>query len=306
MAAICVCFLCGIGSAAFVWDVVPRPSSVAIRVDGDLVLINAVVTDEHGTPVPNLDQGRFRLLEDGHEETIKYCMGQDGPVSIGLVLDTSRSMGDTLDAVKKAAIRFINTGNPSDEYFLLAFRNQPQIIVPFTSDADRLMLAIGSVDAGGSTALLDALYLAMQEVRRGKYPRKALLVLSDEIDNHSRYSKQETRRLAQEADYPVYAMNLWQPPRSGNRYAIQRQDPGLLEEIARPTGGRTLTVRELRRLIPTAELISAEIRHEYVLAYTPSNRQMDGKLRHVRLRVDPTEVHHFKVSYRSAYRAPLQ
>jgi Ca-activated chloride channel family protein len=303
---LCIGYLATLMEATFVMAVGPPPTSGTIRVESDLVLINAVVTDEHGTPVSDLDRRRFRIFEDGREQTIKYCVGEDGPVSIGLVLDTSGSMGDKLDAVKRAAIRFVDAGGPFDEYFLLTFRDSPEIVVAFTNDAVRITKTIASADAGGSTALLDGIYLGLQEVAKGRYPRRALLVISDGKENHSRYSERETRKLVQEVNYPLYAINLWQPSSSGNRYAIQRTDPGLLEEIARPTGGRTLAVRDLRKLVPTAERVAAAIRHEYVLGYVPSNHQLDGKLRHVRISIDPLNGHQLKISYRTSYTAPLQ
>ena len=242
----------------------PEPN---IRVHSHLVLINAIVTDQHGTPVTEVASSRFHLFEDGLEQTILYCVSEDSPVSVGLVLDTSGSMGEKLAAMKKAAIQFVRAANPTDEFFLVIFRDRPEVVVPFTSDTQRLISEIESAEAGGSTALLDAFYVALQETRRGYNSRKALLVISDGMDNHSRYSKREVKKLAQEVDFPVYTINMWEPARSGNRYAIQRRDPGLLEEIAAPTGGRSFAAREVRKLISLAERISLELRHEYVLGY---------------------------------------
>ena len=155
----------------------PRPSTANIRVRSDLVPINALVTDVHGAVVTDLDATRFHLFDEGNEQFIKYCASEDSPVSVGLILDTSGSMGDKLSALRKAAVQFVSAANPSDEYFLLEFRDRPQVVVPFTSDTDRLITAVDSIEAGGSTALLDAVYLALREIRRGSNPRKALLVI---------------------------------------------------------------------------------------------------------------------------------
>ena len=284
-----------------------RPPKPNIRVNSDLVLINASITDSHGTPVTDIAPSRFHLFEDGHEQTITYCVSEDSPVSIGLVLDTSGSMGDKLAAMKKAAIRFVRAANPSDEFFLVIFRDRPEIVGPFTSDTHRLISEIESSEAGGSTALLDAFYLALQETRRGYYSRKALLVISDGMDNHSRYSNREVKRLAQEVDFPVYTINMWKPDRSGNRYAIQRRDPGLLEEIAAPTGGRSFAVRDSKELIAVAERIGSEIRHQYVLGYSsPPDHHRDRTFRRVSVRVASPGGPKLRISHRSGYFADIE
>jgi VWFA-related protein len=282
-----------------------RDHAPNIRVRSDLVLVNAVVTDAHGVPVTDLDASRFRLFEEGIEQFISYCASEDSPISIGLVLDTSGSMKDKLSALKRAAIQFVREANPSDEYFLLEVRDRPEVLVPFTSSTDRLISAIDSVEAGGSTALLDAIYLALQEVRHGKNPRQALLVISDGMDNHSRYSARETRRLALESDVPIYVINVWEPPRSGTRYAMQPRDPGLLEEMSAPTGGRSFVVRDLKELTATAELIGSEIRHEYVLGYVPAKRSAEARFRHVRVQVESSGGQGLKISHRSGYFPPI-
>lgn len=145
--------------AAMAQETALRPPKSNIRVNSDLVLINASITDSHGTPVTDIAPSRFHLFEDGIEQTIRYCVSEDSPVSIGLVLDTSGSMGDKLAGVKKAAMQFVRAANPWDEFFLLIFRDRPEIVVPFTSDTQRLISEIESAEAGGSTALLDAFYL---------------------------------------------------------------------------------------------------------------------------------------------------
>jgi len=193
-----------------------QPSTPNIRVQSDLLLINTLVTDAHGAVITDLDATRLHLFEDGHEQTLKYCGIEESPVSIGLVLDTSASMGDNLNAVKKAASEFVRAANLADEYFIIGFGVLPQVLVPFTSDAGRLISAIDSMQPGGSTALVDAVHLAVSEIRNASHPRTALLVMSDGMDNHSRYSARETKRLALEADSAIYIINLWHPPTSGN------------------------------------------------------------------------------------------
>jgi len=284
----------------------PRPMPADLRVDSDLVLINALVTDSRGRPITGLNVSHFRLYEDGKEQTIKLCSSEDVPVSIGLVLDTSGSMGDKLDLLKKAAIQFVHAANPADQYFVVQFQARPEIAIPFTTDTERLLESINRIEAGGSTALFDAIRLAVNEMRHALYPRKALLIVTDGIDNHSRYTERETKRLLSEVDFPIYGINLWRPQLSGNRYAIQRQDPATLETLLPRTGGRVFAVRDVKKLATTTALIGEEIRYEYVLGYAPSVHQHDGKVHRVKVSLQPSVGRPLMISHRSGYQAPVQ
>jgi Ca-activated chloride channel family protein len=283
-----------------------RSRSIDIHVQSDLVLINASVTDSRGRPIIDLDASRFHILEDGKEQVIKSCSGEDVPVSIGLVLDTSGSMSAKVGLLKQAAIQFVRAANPYDGYFLVEFQQTPRVVLPFTTDIDQVLEAIGRMEAGGSTPLFDAVHLAVGEMRHSSYPRKALLIVSDGIENHSRYTQRETTRLISEVDFPIYTINLWERQRDGNRYAIQRRDPAVLETISTPTGGRDYPVLDLKKLASTTDLISLAIRHEYVLGYAPSDRRYDGKLHKVTVKVEPSPGQHFKISNRAGYYDPIR
>jgi Ca-activated chloride channel family protein len=249
------------------------------------------------------DASGFHLFEDGQEEVVKSCSPEDAPVSIGLVLDTSGSMAGKLNLMKKAAIQFVRAANPADEYFLVEFQASPHIVLPFTFDTDQVLESIGQIEAGGAKALFDAVHLAVNEMRRANLPRKALLIVSDGMNNNSMYTQWETSRLVSEVDFPIYTVNLWQRQQDRNRYAIQRRDPGVLETISTPTGGRDYSVRDLKKLASTTELISLEIRHEYILGYAPSRRSYDGKFHKVRVKIEPLPGQHFKITNREGYYA---
>jgi len=281
----------------------PRSGVADIRIHSDLVLINALVTDRRGRVITGLDASRFRLFEDGQEQVVKYCVSEDAPVSIGLVLDTSGSMGDKLDLLKQGAIQFVQAANPADEYFVVEFQSRPQVVIPFTIATDQVFRELAHIQAGGSTALFDAVQVAVHEMKKAAYSRKALLIVSDGMDNHSRHSERSTRRLVSEIDFPIYAINVWQP-QYGNRYAIQRRDPETLESISAPTGGRAFAVRDLKKLPAVTELISLEIRHEYVLGYVPPNRDSNGEFHKVRINVPMGE--RLRISNRAGYYAREQ
>jgi VWFA-related protein len=284
----------------------PNPYGTPINVtDSDLVLINTLVTDVQGRPITGLDASKFRLTEDGKERVVRYCVSEDVPVSIGLVLDTSGSMSGKLAMLKQAAVQFVRAGNPADEYFLIEIRDRPRMVLPSTADLEHVTQSIRGLAAGGSTALLDALHVAVSELRRSANPRKALLIISEGLDNHSRHTEKETMRLVSEVDFPIYTINDYRPP-SGNRYAIQWRDTGVLELISAPTGGRAFTVRDPKKLASVAELINSEIRHEYVLGYVPSNRASDGKFHRVHVGVGPSSGTRYRISNRAGYRAPFR
>jgi Mg-chelatase subunit ChlD len=169
-----------------------------ISVDADLVLINAFVTDRHGRAITGLDASSFRLFEDGQEQVVTHCVSEDAPVSVGFVLDTSGSMDSRVELLKRAATRFVQAANPADEFFVVEFEARPRVAVPFTTDTNQVLEAIGRIKAGGSTALLDAVLLAVATMHWATRPRRALLIVSDGMDNHSRYNEKETKRLVSE------------------------------------------------------------------------------------------------------------
>lgn len=147
--------------------------------------------------------------------------------------------------------------------------------------------------------------MGISHIRQSNNPRKALLLISDGLDNHSRYTERETRKLISELGVPIYAIDLYEPP-SGNRYAISRRDTGILEEISIPTGGRSFRVLSPNKISLVAELIAAEIRHEFILGYVPSNRERNGKFRRVHVQVNSLASKPFEISYRQGYYAPSQ
>lgn len=223
---------------------------------------------------------------------------------MGLILDTSGSMSGKIGLLKQAALQFVRTGN-EDDYFVIEFGSRPRLALPQTEDLQRVTQEIADMEAGGSTALLDALLPAVREIRHANNPRKALLLISDGLENHSRHTERETKRLLSELDFPIYTIDFYERP-SGNRYAIQRRAPEILEDISATTGGRSFRELDPKKLSFIADLIASEIRHEYVLAYAPSNRERDGKFRRVRVQVEPRAGQRFKISHRQGYYAPVK
>lgn len=282
-----------------------RPSN--IRVDKTLVLINVTVTDPLNRFVTGLEKQHFRLFEDKVEQEISQFSSEDAPISIGLVFDTSGSMGPKLQKSRQAAAEFFKTANPADEFFLVQFNDRPELAVPFTIDTDRVQSALTFTQSHGRTALLDSVYLAMHEMKKARNPRKALLIISDGGDNNSRYTETEIKNAVREADVQIFAIGIFESLGNRGRTPEEAAGPGLLNELAEQTGGREYAVENVAELPDIASKIGVELRNEYILGYTPKNRERDGKYRRVQVKLNqPRGLPPLKAYFRLGYYAPAQ
>ena len=271
----------------------PPPLSKAtiapeIRKDTSLVLVNATVTDPYGRLVTGLDQENFQVYEDGQEQEIMRFAEEDVPISIGVIFDVSGSMSDKIAKSRMAAVQFFKTANPADEFFLVDFSDRAELATPFTNSIQELQNRLLFTAARGETALLDAVYLGLTEMKAAHNARKALLIISDGGDNHSRYDESDVRRFLREADVQIYAIGLYENP--GDRSTPEEQNgPQMLQDMTDMTGGRTFNVEEqnLDDLPDIAEKISMELRNEYVLGYRPSDTVRDGKWRKIKVKLRP-------------------
>jgi len=278
-----------------------------IRIDTTLVQINVTVTDPLNRFVTNLEKEHFRLFEDKVEQTIAQFSSEDAPLSIGLVFDTSGSMGSKLQNSRRAAAQFFKTANPEDEFFLIEFNDRPEMASGFTTDTDDLQSRLTFTQSKGRTALLDGVYMAMNEMKKAHNPRKALLIISDGGDNSSRYTETEVKNAVREADVQIYAIGLYEPVASRGRTPEELMGPSLLSELAEQTGGRSFNVENQNELPDVAAKIGIELRNQYVLYYTPKNQARDGKYRHVTVKlVQPRGLPPLKAYFRLGYYAPSQ
>lgn len=278
-----------------------------LRVDTNLVLVPITVTTPMNQIVTGMEKENFRIFEDKVEQEITYFASFDAPISIGLVFDASGSMGNKLNKSRQAAAAFFKTANPEDEFFLVQFNERPQLVVPFTRDVEEIQNRLTFTQAKGRTALLDALYLAMQTLKKGRNPRKALLVISDGGDNSSRYTETEIRNLLKEADAQVYAIGIFEPIGSRGRTAEELAGPGLLSDLAEMTGGRHFPVDNLNDLPDIAAKIGLELRNQYVLGYVSKNQNRDGKYRRITVKLNqPRGLPPLRALHRQGYYAPTQ
>lgn len=285
----------------------PDTRPVDIRVNKTLVLINVTVTDPLNRFVTGLEKEHFRLFEDKVEQEISNFSSEDAPISIGLVFDTSGSMGPKLQKSRQAAAEFFKTSNPSDEFFLVQFNDRPELTVPFTTDTAKIQSALTFTQSKGRTALLDSVYLAMHEMKKAKNPRKALLIISDGGDNSSRYTETEIKNAVREADVQIFAIGIFEAMGVRGRTPEEAAGPGLLTDLAEQTGGRPYAVENVAELPDIAAKIGIELRNEYILGYTPKNRERDGKYRKVLVKLNqPRGLPPLKAFFRLGYYAPTQ
>jgi Ca-activated chloride channel family protein len=290
------------------------------RADSTLVLVPVSVTDPSNRYVLGLEKEDLRLFEDGVEQKVTHFSNEDAPLSIGLLVDTSGSMGAKLDTSRRAVAEFLKTLNAADEAFLVEFSDKAELAVPLTRDAGAIQSSMTSATSGGLTALLDAVNMGLQEMKRAKNPRKALLIISDGGDNNSRYTSTQISDLVREADVQVYAMGVFEPSlsfglssalsggsSSGRLGTAELDGPRLLSAIADQTGGRALAATNLRELPGIAERIGIELRNQYVLAYSPQNPSRDGKYRKIEVKLQqPKALPALKARWRLGYYAPTE
>jgi Ca-activated chloride channel homolog len=278
-----------------------------IRVDTTLVLIPVSVTDPMSRFVTGLDKENFKLSEDKVDQEITQFSSEDAPLSVGIVFDTSGSMGAKLQRSRQAVTQFMKTANPQDEFFLIEFNDRPEMVQTFTSETEEIQNRLTFTQAKGRTALLDGVYLAMNQMKKAHNPRKAILIISDGGDNSSRYTETEVKNAVREADVQIYAIGIFEPIASRGRTVEEMSGPGLLAEMAEQTGGRHFAVDNLAELPDVAAKIGIELRNQYLLGYSPKNAARDGKYRRVQVKlVKTTGLPQLHAMFRTGYYAPTQ
>lgn len=256
-----------------------------LHVDVDLALVNVVVTDPYNRLVTGLDSDNFRVLEDNVEQEIVNFSAEDVPISIGVIFDCSGSMSNKLGKAREAAIEFFKTANPEDEFFLVSFNERAELTSSFTGSVEDLQSRLMLTASKGRTALLDAIYLGLSQMRSAHNGKRALLILSDGGDNHSRYQESDIKRLVKEADTQLYAIGIFDPLGNRSRTMEELNGPSLLSEITEMTGGRVFAADNLNELPDIATKIGLELRNQYVLGYRPSNKAHDGRWRKIKIKL---------------------
>jgi len=266
---------------------IPFKPSQGLHIDVDLALVNVVVTDPNDRLVSGLDPDNFRVFEDNVEQEIVAFSSEDVPISIGVIFDCSGSMSNKIGKAREAAVDFLKTANPQDEFFLVSFNERAELTSDYTDRVEDLQGRMMLTAPGGRTALLDAIYLGLSQMRGARNAKRALLIISDGGDNHSRYNEGDIKRLVKEANTQLYAMGIFDSLGDRSRTVEELNGPSLLTEITTMTGGRVFAVENPSELPDIATKIGIELRNQYVLGYRPSNKAHDGRWRKIKIKLRP-------------------
>ena len=286
----------------------PYRSAMTFQVDSDLVLIPVTVTDGKGRVVAGLEKDNFTLYQDKVQQAITHFGSEDAPASIGIVFDTSDSMAPKLSKAREAVNALLTNAHPDDEFFLVNFSTEPVLLVPMTSNQEEIRNRVAALKIGGTTALLDAVGLAMSEMRDARYTRKALIIISDGDDNASHCSVHDLIQKVGQGDVLMYAIGItdssysstaWPPPPSTGS--------SLLKEITSETGGRLFEVHNLKDLPKIASRISAWLRSQYVLGYAPNSSGDNRRYHRIQVRLTkPNGFPRLHALWRLGYYAPTE
>jgi Ca-activated chloride channel family protein len=289
-------------SAVLARQTPPKSQNQTLKVDVDLVLVNATVSDMQGRMVTGLEREHFQLWEDKIEQTIDYFSSEDLPLSIGLVFDSTGSMSDKISTARDAAVTFLKTGNPEDEYFLVTFSQNARLAENFTTDISRLQNRLIFSPAKGLTPLFDAVYMGLDKMKGAENKRRALLLITDGEDNHSRYSFADVKEYVKEQDVQIFAIGIVNP---FGALAQGKTGRAIIEDLVNITGGRAFFPDSVYELEDICSKIAVELRNQYVIGYHPTNEAKDGKWRKIRLKINPPKgISGLSVRGKSGYYAP--
>src|SRR5215467_11338977 len=281
-----------------------KSQNQTLKVDVDLTLVNATVTDPLNRYVSGLEQEHFQIWEDKFEQKIEYFSSEDVPMSLGMIFDVSGSMKDKISTARDAAVTFLKTGNPDDEYFLVEFANRPEVASDFTTDVSKLQSKLIFTPAKGMTAMYDAVYVGLEKLKEGSNPKKALLLITDGEDNRSRYTFQNVKDFVKEQDVQIYAIGIvdqW-----NSQLGAGHTGRAMVEELADLTGGRAFFPDSVYELEDICTKIAVELKNQYVIGYHSANAAKDGKWRKLRLKINPPKgIQHLNVRSKSGYYAPM-
>ena len=256
-----------------------------IIVPTDLVSFFVTVSDSHGRNVTGLDKNAFTVTDDKAQQEITFFSAADAPVSIGIIFDLSGSMSeDRIKRAREALSEFFGTSDQRDEYFLVGFNSNAEVLVDRTRNPDLIERSLAGVKPHGETALFDAIRLGVERVAKGDYPRHALLLISDGDENSSRYTFKEVRRVLEESDAVLYSICVLDNIRLASKAGLRIQT--IMDGLSRVTGGRVFYSGT--KMDEAFYQIALELRHQYSIGYHPTNFANDRQWHRVKVRVTPS------------------
>jgi len=276
-------------------------SDYTLKVNANLVILSATVLNHHNALVSGLVKDDFQVYEDHVLQPIKHFSHQDIPVTVGLVIDNSGSMGPKSADVIAAGLSFAASSNPRDQIFVVNFNEHVTYglpaDIPFTDRRDQLQRALSAIHTIGETALYDAIATALDHLKKGKCDKKVLIVISDGGDNASRHNLAQVIEMAKVSTAIIYAIGIFDA-QDGD------QNPGVLKRFAKETGGEAFFPESSSEIASICEGIAHDIRNQYTLAYVPSIPKPDGGYRTVEVKASAPGRGRLSVRTRTGYSVP--
>jgi Ca-activated chloride channel family protein len=272
--------------------------TIAVKIN--LVVLHATVVDSKGILVSGLNKEDFQVFEDGVPQKIDSFSHEDIPVTVGLVVDNSGSMGPKRSEVIAAALAFARSSNPQDQMFVVTFNENVSFSLPddmpFTDQATELYTALSRIAANGMTSLYDAVAAALEHLKKGNRDKKVLIVISDGCDNASAHNLDQIMTMAGQSDAIIYTIGVFDendPDRN----------PGMLKRLAKATGGMAFLPGSVKNVVPICERIAHDIRNQYTIAYMPTNEKQDGTYRVLQVKAGTPDRRRLIVRTRAGYYA---
>jgi Ca-activated chloride channel homolog len=262
---------------------VPDDQTV-IRVDTRLVVLYCSVLDKQGKLVTNLPEKAFKVYENNVEQPIRFFKREDTPVSLGIVVDNSGSMKGKRQRVEAAAIQLVKASNPEDEVFIVNFNDDAYLDVPFTNDIGKMEEGIARIDSRGGTAMRDAISMSIDHLKQeGKKDKKVILIITDGNDTASTgVTLERLVEKAHRSEVLLYGIGILGQEDPRDRKKAQRA----VDALTKASGGAAYYPGDVNEVESLARQIAHDIRSQYVIAYSPTNQNLDGTFRAIKVVAD--------------------
>jgi Ca-activated chloride channel family protein len=279
------------------------------RTGVDVIAMNVTVTDAARHYVTDLDRQDFQIFEDGRPQQVMFFRKSSLPLALALLIDTSASMEPNIGVAQEAAVGFVRALGAEDVASVIDFDTRVQVLQDFTTDRSALERAIRKTSAGGSTALYNAVYIALKALnktigdeRLEDSRRRAIVILSDGEDTSSLLGFDEVLDLAVRSDTAIYAIGL--AARDIPAFVKRPNEAQfVLRRLSEQTGGRVFFASEARELSSVYGQIRAELANQYFLAYESNDPRRNGQFRRISVRVSRAST---VARARPGYYAPSQ
>lgn len=252
-----------------------------IRVDTRLVVLHCAVMDNKGRLITNLPQSAFKVYENKVEQPIKLFRREDVPVSLGIVIDNSGSMRDKRQRVEAAAVRLVKASNRQDDVFIVNFNDDAYLDVPFTNQIPKLEEGVARIDSRGGTAMRDAVSMSLDYLKQeAKKDKRVLLVVTDGNDTASTgITLEKLVEKAQKSEALIYGIGILSQEETRDQKKAQRA----IDALTRASGGASYYPGDVTQVEAIADQVAHDIRNQYVIAYSPTNQNLDGTFRSIRV-----------------------